>query len=698
MPDQELYPVSITEPWPRQRNRWLMVALVLSFAGSVGSVTLDRARLEPLQQYYVSAYTRAHVEWFTGQTAPYDFVTLTPSANLLARAEDLIAHPRSPIGLALSPAAQARGFSGLREVRRPRANTKAVRVWLAKHIYDGQHLLALFPFTRFLLMLLAPAAVIIGSIVDERYRRQLLKGVVRRGPRLVDSYTFNSALLGISWLASLRRRKPALGITFATEAPAPALARIDPRYPKQLWNRIALSRRSENYHVAVMGSSGTGKSILLRQFLRQIAQRGESAMVYDPAREFTSEFYDESRGDVILNPLDRRCPFWSPASELNTNAEALTLAESVFPDGSSPNPFFVQAPRMIFARLIEYEPDAATLASWLAQPAEIDARVAGTEMAQMLAKAAAPQRLGVLASLAMVANSFRLLSAVTRTEDVRCWSAREWAETRQGWVFLTSTSTTRTAQRPLQSLWIDSMILHLMHKSSHRVLRPVWLVLDELASLQRLPQLETALTEARKYQVKIILGFQGQSQVQERYGEKGAETILGQAKTKIYLRTNEPNAAEWISKALGEQDVERVRETRSLQEGIVGRNSQSYARELRTERAVTTAQVLGEEDLQGWIKQENYITHFTLPVVPVIQRVAALEERDLAAFQPLTLDIGIRIPDREAELPTEANAEAAVVPDATIPYDFWVPPPGADTTSADSNPTPDPTTNTPSAP
>ena len=82
----------------------------------------------------------------------------------------------------------------------------------------------------------------------------------------------------------------------------------------------------------IMGDTGTGKSALMRQVLMQIAERGETAIVYDPALEYTPQFYQPARGDLILNPLDARCPYWSPSDEVLHEAEALTLATSLFPD------------------------------------------------------------------------------------------------------------------------------------------------------------------------------------------------------------------------------------------------------------------------------------------------------------------------------------------------------------------------------
>ena len=59
---------------------------------------------------------------------------------------------------------------------------------------------------------------------------------------------------------------------------------------------------------------------LIRHMLAQIAERGQCAIVIDPDCEFVQEFYDDQRGDVVLNPLDARCPFWSPWLEFRDDS------------------------------------------------------------------------------------------------------------------------------------------------------------------------------------------------------------------------------------------------------------------------------------------------------------------------------------------------------------------------------------------
>ena len=324
-----------------------------------------------------------------------------------------------------------------------------------------------------------------------------------------------------------------------------------------------------------MGDTGTGKSALIRQLLLQVQERGETAIVYDPALEYTPQFFDPDRGDAILNPLDRRTPFWTPADELRLDAEALTLAESLFPERPNENSFFSDAPRRIMAFLLTHRPDAAQIVAWLSDPRELDRLLAGTPYAVMIDPSAGPQRAGVLASLNMVADALQLLPAARATSQR--WSATDWSTTRRGWLFFTSTPETRARLVPLTSLWLDTLVLRLMNQAQPTS-RRTWFVIDELASLQRLPQLHTAMTEARKSNSPLVLGFQGRSQLAKRYG-LDAEAMLSQPATKIFLRTSEPDAAKWISQTLGDVETERLKQSRSSGDGwaTTARHSTSYA-------------------------------------------------------------------------------------------------------------------------
>lgn len=77
---------------------------------------------------------------------------------------------------------------------------------------------------------------------------------------------------------------------------------------------------------------------------------------------------------------------------------------------------------------------------------------------------------------------------------------------RRGWIFVTNTLETRKALSPLQSMWLDLLIARVISLAAQPNLPNFWMVLDELAALQNLPQLKVAITENRKAGFSTIVG------------------------------------------------------------------------------------------------------------------------------------------------------------------------------------------------
>jgi type IV secretory pathway TraG/TraD family ATPase VirD4 len=242
----------------------------------------------------------------------------------------------------------------------------------------------------------------------------------------------------------------------------------------------------------------------------------------------------------------------------------------------------------------------------------------------MIDRHAANQRSGVLGSLNMVADAFKLLPK--ESETTRRWNTVEWAKERKGWVFLTSKPTMRERMRPLISLWLDLLVLRMMNDDTAK--RKTWFVLDELASLQRLPQLTTAVTENRKSNNPMVLGFQGKSQVEALYGHV-AEAMLSQPATKIFLKTSEPHASEWISKAIGEIEIERFRESRTV--GKFPRNSENQSRDITREPLVMASEVAGLDPLHGYLKHGNYVLRMRFPYLELESHAEKYIERTVTA-------------------------------------------------------------------
>jgi hypothetical protein len=152
----------------------------------------------------------------------------------------------------------------------------------------------------------------------------------------------------------------------------------------------------------------------------------------------------------------------------------------------------------------------------------------------------------------------------------------------------------------------------------------VWFVLDELASLQRLPQLATALTENRKSNNPIIMGFQGKAQLEVIYGHL-AEVMLSQPSTSIYLKTKEPKAGEWVSQGIGKVEVERMKETRF--DG--SRSGRNFTLDRQIEPVVLESEISGLPDLHAFMKYGNFVTGFSFPYLDVLGTSVAFEPREL---------------------------------------------------------------------
>ena len=584
--------------WPHPRPVWTMVALIAALltAGAVQTYTCLHSWTS-LQRWYLSAYLRSGLIAGLGFTGAGQYRLLhvvDRTSSRLALDDEITPAPsRAGMPFQLTDAAVLVGDRAL-VWKDERYRHPALHAFLNHWIYRDQPLTDLVQaaiWSGVAVFAVGAAIAIPMDVVRARARRH---GRRLKGPELVSVAQFN-------------RRFRSDGVGF----------RQTRTRGRTRWLRVPLALESS--HVLIMGDSGTGKSALIRQILTQLETRGETAIVYDPALEYTGQFYRPDRGDVVLNPLDARSPFWSPGDEWRHEAETLTLATSLFPDRHHENTFFTEGPRRIFAYLLTLRPTPEELGFWLCHEDELDRRLSGTAYAAMIDRQAPAQRSGVLASLNMVADTLQLLPA--ERETTRRWSAAAWATTRTGWLFLTSTPETRPRLVPLTSLWLDALVLRLMNQGQAHP-RRTWFILDELASLQRLPQLHTAITENRKSNNPVVLGFQGRSQLETRYGHD-AEAMLSQPATKVFLRTTEPRAAQWIAQAIGEIEIERLRESRS--HGRDGR--QTFGLERQVEPLVMASEISGLPALRGYLKLGNLVVRLSVPFVQRPQIEAAFVER-----------------------------------------------------------------------
>jgi len=172
-------------------------------------------------------------------------------------------------------------------------------------------------------------------------------------------------------------------------------------------------------------------------------------------------------------------------------------------------------------------------------------------------------------------------------------------------------------------------------------------VLDELASLNYLPQLHLALTQARRFNLKMVVGFQDKGQLEARYGRE-ATTLIGMPKTKIYLRTGDASAARWASENLGDIEVERISESSTH-----GRhNGSTETLQRTTERLVLPSEIQSLPDRHGYLQYEGCVVPISFPF------------RDLPIIAPAFIER--KLPDEQH--PNESNSgDKNLPPDGSGP-------------------------------
>jgi len=366
---------------------------------------------------------------------------------------------------------------------------------------------------------------------------------------------------------------------------------------------IAANKECE--HFLITGSPGAGKSTLIRHMLSQIERRGQSAVVIDPDCEFVQEFYNEARGDVVLNPLDGRCPFWSPWLEFRDDSftmDSEAMAASLI-RGQARTPteeFFRESSRTLIEAIFQVVKDrshSGGITDFLAMPrADIQQALAGTRAYPLIDPGAHEQGSGILATAANAVKPFYHLPQLDQAS--RIWSARSWAETRRGWVFLSSTEDARAAIQRLQGVWLDSLVRWLM--SAEIGSDQVWIMADELPAMEYQPQIEKLITRGRKRGLAVVMGFQNVSQLRSIYGRDGAITLTSSPTTKVILRCDEAETAKWASELLGSREVERMTMTQlaglsTYREGV---NLQPHR---STEHIVTAAEIQLLKPFHGYL-------------------------------------------------------------------------------------------------
>ena len=364
----------------------------------------------------------------------------------------------------------------------------------------------------------------------------------------------------------------------------------------------------EAKHFKMIGTTGTGKSTAIRELLGGALRRGDRAVIADPDGGYLRQFYDPTRGDVILNPFDPRAHAWNPYGEIIHAHDVEQLARSLIPDhdGSDRSwrgyarTFFTAVARQTFDAGIR---DLAELHRLLtcASIEELRILTTGTP-AQPFLEGGNERMFG---SIRSVTGSQLTALEYLATQPGPRVAVRDWVRRGRGVLFMPYRANEIAALRSVISAWLRLAIFECMNQEEGD--QRLWFVVDELDALGVIDGLKDALARLRKFGGRCVLGFQSIAQVSSTYGQGEAQTIVENCGNSLILRCSSSEnggTARFASKLIGEREVIRPTISRSRRSGLFVEPHQSVSRGEQhvLESAVLPAQIEQLPDLSGYLK------------------------------------------------------------------------------------------------
>lgn len=385
----------------------------------------------------------------------------------------------------------------------------------------------------------------------------------------------------------------------------------------------------EAYHLLLAGSTGTGKSVAITTTLGALRRRGDRAVIADAGGLFTAGFLQS--GDVLLNPLDERAVPWSPLAEIRAPHDFDRLARAMVPDSAGEMGDWRQHAQTLLRVILErvYAEDG-TNADLLrlacnAPMEELRETLVGTTAEPMCAPGNEKMFASIRATLTTQVGPLRYLHA---DAGIHAFSLRRWVERGSGWAFWGFLDDQLDLVRPLIAAMLDTVAVAVLSLPPDDK-RRLWLVLDELASLGRITSLEAFLTKARKAGGCAIVGLQSLSQLRSIYGVHETQTLLSCVGSWLVLRTPDPETAEYLSKAQGEEEIRRVIGSGGASDQG---NHANWQEQVVRDRLVLAAEIQ---------KLPNRCGYFSLageyPVAPIQLKLPAHRSDQAQAFVPREL-------------------------------------------------------------
>ncbi|OJA66155.1 hypothetical protein BGV71_32180 [Burkholderia ubonensis] len=384
-------------------------------------------------------------------------------------------------------------------------------------------------------------------------------------------------------------------------------------YPPFMIANRTIPFELETRHMLMVGTPGSGKTQAIKQQLEIARLREAPAALLDHGGEMMQYFYRDGI-DINLNPMDERCVGWTPFNELKRISDFKRVAKLLVPDSGGQNQDWTEGAQQVVSDTLRslwnlganFRKNEPLLYFLLKAPLH---GIDNAESLEWLLRSTTSRRLFEVGNEKQLAITMGIISRhmepltylregdFSITDFVKSFEKKGVC---RRWLFLSYTDDNYAAIGPLMAMWME-FVVQAGLLLSESALRRFYLVCDELGSLRAMKALYDALTKWRKFGGVVIAGLQSTAQIEDpdKYGEKGAQSLLSCFGTVLMLRVGDDQTAEKLSRILGDRKLQK--ESRSVSEGSSGWSDSTTTKE-EVERLVLASNFGVLPDRTGYLR------------------------------------------------------------------------------------------------
>ena len=169
-----------------------------------------------------------------------------------------------------------------------------------------------------------------------------------------------------------------------------------------------------------------------------------------------------------------------------------------------------------------------------------------------------------------------------------------------------------TIFKPLMTLAIDTMIRETLSLPDD-LNRRIFFIIDELGTLYRMNSILKLETVGRSKGACLMCANQDLGRIEEQYGRANLKSFFNNFNTNITFRIREPETAEFVSKAIGEQQLIKMMQSRQMSPSEIG-DRKSFSEQQKMERLIIPTEFQTQDDLHAIINIANFgISHIVIP-------------------------------------------------------------------------------------